>query len=260
MPPRTSNKNTRSRRRRRSRFLRIVLAILVILLMTLVVVAAAGYRLTTQTPRWWASIDPQDAGVIDRAERVENALTSELSRADREGVSDDGHWQSEIWEIRLSAEEANAWLNARLPRWAENRLEDFQWPADVRSIQVAFEPGAVRLGASVVLDERERVLSAELMPRVADDGSVWLDVGWMYVGRLPVPAGLLLQTELFDLAPPSVADDPGLARLAEALAGKHAIVREPIIALGDGRRVRITSMELRDAELVLTCRTEHGDR
>ncbi len=226
--------------------------------MTLIVVVAAGYRLTTQTPQWWASIDPKDTAVIERAERVENALTSDLSRADRQGVSGDDGWQSETWVIRLTSDEANAWLNARLPRWAENRLEDFQWPSEVQSIQVAFEPGSIRLGASVRLDERERVLSAELTPRVDDDGSVWLDVGWMYLGRLPLPAGWLLGADLFNIAPESIADDPGFASLARGLAGKQAIVREPVIRLGDGRRVRIVSMELREGELVLTCRTEHG--
>ncbi len=247
------------RRRKFSRIMRWSLAIGVVLLMTLVVVIAAGYRLTTQTPQWWTAIDPTDVQVIEQAERVENSLTTELSRADREGSADDQVWRSEPWTIHLSSDEANAWLNARLPRWAENRLEDFEWPVDVRSIQVAFEPGSVRLGASVRLDERDRVLSAQLTPRVDDDGSVWLDLGWMYLGRLPVPAGFLLDTDLIGFAPKSVANDRELAELTDALAGRHPIASEPVISLADGRRVRIVSMELSEGELILTCQTEHGD-
>ena len=76
----------------------------------------------------------------------ENHCIGVILRADREGVSGDDGWQSETWVIRLTSDEANAWLNARLPRWAENRLVDFQWPPEVQSIQVAFEAGSIRLG------------------------------------------------------------------------------------------------------------------
>lgn len=230
--------------------------------MALGVLGLATWRLAGQRPPWWANLTRRAGELNDQAERIENIVTTELHRADRAEQSGETY-TSTPWTLRLSDAEANAWLNTRLPRWAENRLENFRWPTEIAELQVSFAPGSIRVGGA--LRSLDRIISAGLTPSVREDGSVWLASRWMHVGRLPVPATWVLGRLQHAQAgaqtkgqPPSHAHGDALAQIALTLAGDRPVLREPIVRLADGRRVRILSIELGEGTLTLTCQTEFG--
>jgi len=241
----------RGRRRSRRRTLRRIVALLLVFLLAGVLLIVAAYSISISTPAWWHPPDPRHKGVAERAESLESLIADELSRADRPGtLADTGRWSSEPWTLRVTDLEASSWLNARLARWAENRIEDFHWPSEFESLQVSFTRGSVRVGVRVRLRDASRVFWAELAPEVRDDSSIWLRRGWIYAGNLPLPAAMLARMGTAALT----TDAP--RQLISALLGDAPLLREPVIRLGDGRSVRVRAIELRPGEVILTCTTE----
>ncbi len=243
--------------RRRRRVWRWVLAVTIVLAVALGVLALVIFRLSLQQPAWWVPLDPSGERVRDTAERVENIVTSELHRADRAGVrADDGSWASEAWHLTLTSEQASSWLSVRLPRWLENQTERFHWPEEIRSVQVDFAPGSLRVGAHLLLGDRERTIWGELIPTTDDDGALRVRCRWLHIGRLPVPAALVLDHPEWLGEDHARVDE--LRRVLDVLSGREPLVREPVIDLSDGRRVRIVAIELGGGTLNLTLRTVFG--
>ncbi len=243
--------------RRRRRLWRWLLAITVVLALALGVLALLIVRLSTQQPAWWSPLDPASEQVRDTAERIENIVTSELHRADRPGVrATDGSWASREWTLVLTSEQASSWLSVRLPRWLENQGGKFTWPEEIRALQVDFTPGMLRVGVRVLLDDTERTVWGELTPTARSDGSLWVQVRWLHVGCLPLPAGPALEHLAWLGSVPVRSSE--LARVLDVLVGRAPLVREPVVDLSDGRQVRIVAIELRDGVLELTLRTVHN--
>lgn len=212
-----------------------------------------GWMMARQTPSWWRSLDPADPQVQVLGETIENALVSELHRADRPGTRDDRAWRSETWGFYVAAADANAWLSTRLAAWLENRLEGFDFPDEITEVQAEFNDGFVRLGARLSRGGSRTVISASLRPEIRDDGSLWLAVDGVHVGRLPVPMGWVMgESRVRSFA----GDDADLEALLRAFAGRTPLMREPIVELGDGRRVRLLTLDARRGRLEVTCRTE----
>lgn len=249
----------RSRRGRRAQRWALVAVALVLFFGG--VALFAGCRLSRQQPDWWCCIDPDDEATLEAAESVEEALASELHRADRAFESDpEGPARSEPWRFAISSADANAWLNTRLRRWAENQYEQLEWPDQLRQVQVDFKPQLVRLGARVRNEGGEQIFSAELVPQVRDE-ALWLPARWAYVGRLPVPAGLVLDQASQHIGRITTEGNDSqriLATVLAALAGERPMLDRPVIPLGDGRRVRILELTPRAGRLEVTCQTEAG--
>ncbi len=246
---------------RRARPWAIALGLTVAL--TLLVTVGTVAALANARPSWWSQISPDEPSVLERAEQFETAVVSQLHRADRETDLEfvrehAGSWRSEPWRVRVSTSDANAWLNAKLPRWVESSDEGIDWPEQVGGVQLESVDGAVHIGVLVVRGNGSRVFSAELDPSVHEDGSLWTRASWVRLGRVPVPASWALggaQERIGDLLDEELKDLPQ-TELIEAFDGTRPILVEPTIRLGDGRRVRLLGIEPRDGWLELTCRTE----
>ncbi|MBX3364495.1 MAG: hypothetical protein KF866_07000 [Phycisphaeraceae bacterium] len=225
------------------------------------ILLVAAWMMIRQSPGWWRQIDPADPAVVRAAEEIENDLVNEFHRADRPAdAATDARWASEPWALALSAPGANAWLNTRLRPWLENQYDDFSWPEDLLEIQVDFDAGRIVIGLRIRRGREEsQVLAARFVPRIPDDGSLWVQVERVYLGRLPMPADWVLgdaDQRLSRLLDDAV-DDPGeLAALTAALAGRSALLDEPVVRLGDGRRVRVLSIRADRGLLEIICRTE----
>lgn len=208
--------------------------------------ALSAIAASRMTPAWWRPMLRDDPGVMRTAQELENAITTRLYEAHA----------GETWELRLTDAAASAWMSTRMPRWLASEVDGFVWPADLREPQVLFRHGLITLGARVRDGRRWRVLSASVEPRIDEQGRLWLQAVGVGVGRLRVPQMFMSSA----LASARAAIPDGAQRLADAstraLAGQEPMIERPSFKLGDGRRVRITAIEVGEGAIVVRCVTE----
>lgn len=245
------------------RLRRIFLIGATIFISVVAVLVLLGISLTNARPQWWRSVNAADPRTIALAEEIESAVTRQLSlqrETDTTPSAPGGpQWRSREWSVAISASDANAWLNARLPQWLANRADEIRWPREIAEVQVDFNDGKVAVGARVVASGREQVLSATLVPEIRPDGTLWTSATWLHAGQLPVPASWII-ARLLDPArsvlPEEVRDIPEAREMFQAFDGQGPLIATPIVKLGDGRRVRLLKILPRDGRLEITCRTE----
>jgi len=220
--------------------------LLLLLGLVLLLAIAGGYAwwLSQQRPEWWHEV-PLDEPTQVQAEQVENTVVSELSRA--RPAEAPGPYRSREWQLEVSEEEANAWLATRLKGWVANR--DGHWPQAIDGVQVALEPGQVRVGIHLVQGGFDRVVTVTGLPEIRD-GGVWLNISGMALGGLPLPREFLLD-QFGSMVRGDSTDD-----ILAALEGQRPALDRPVIELDNGRLVRITGVRVDAGRLVLTCRTE----
>ncbi len=224
-------------------------------------------------PPWWRQVRLEQQRTQEIAQEVENALGTHLHLGRPGERKPDGVWRSEPWGVSIPSADANAWLNARLPKWLETVDAGFELPHQVSQIQVEFRDGRIAIGAAGRLggepairtdreladaDTSRRIVWASASSRIDEHGLLSLTLDRVYVGRLPISRAVLAE----------VAERAGLGRHAEASAaadtawldllhGKPVKIL-PVMKLEDGRRVRITGLRAREGRLEITCVTEHG--
>jgi hypothetical protein len=235
-------------------------------------VLVAGW-LADQRPRWWDSVDSADPGTIAVADAVENGAVDLLSQVRPSRETAPGLLTSEPWTVRLTPEDANAWLAVRMPKWVRNQSDNFRWPSQVAQLQVDFREDDIVLGVRAVTGGGERYLWVTLAPTIDDDGALWLRATWVHVGRLSLPAAWFLPggggpnpgsggvdgsrpTLVTQNIPDDIRSLPQTDALLAALNGAGPVARNPTVRLADGRRVRIVGLEAQDGALLVTCRTE----
>jgi hypothetical protein len=248
-------------------------------------------------PGWWRTVDRSDPLTAERAEQIEDLFTNQVYKTRPSHSVEVTEWQSgkeakaalpldhsatlplrrlvqasDDWTIRISADDATAWLATRLPKWLANREDRIHWPPEIGELQVQFDGRLVHVGAKVRTagksdsasgggsgPPRQHILSATLWADLRPDGSLWLPARWVYVGRLAVPASWVLgQVRRSGNAyiPEELRRMPETATMLRAFDGEGPIVQNALIKLGDGRRVRILRIAPRDGKLDITCRTE----
>jgi hypothetical protein len=215
--------------------------------------------LTRVAPSWWRSVRRDDPEVLALGQQVENSVVNRIYKNRADGAPPSGSWHSDPWTIEVSAPQANAWLNARLPKWIANQAEEFRWPKDVTEVQVQFEISRIVVGAKVKAGDRTQVVTATLEPRLERDGRLFMPATWVNVGRLAIPADWILdhaRRNAGDYLPRDLKGLPETDLAFRAFAGEQAVRTSTLINLGDGRSVRILAIEPRDGSLLLTCQTE----
>ena len=239
-------------RRARLRRLRVwLLGVGVTLVLVASVVVVVSIGLARMAPTWWRTIRPNDQATIDAAESIENDVVNTAYRLRTES--------EEPWAVALRAPDANAWLNTRLGQWLANADAEFEWPDELRDLQVEFDEGLVHIGLLVREGERSQVLSASLRPEIREDGSLWVRVESMALGRLPIPAGWVVgraDEHWPEALPARLLEQPMTQRVLSALTGDEPLQADPVLDLGDGRRVRLLDIDPVQGQLRVTCRTE----
>lgn len=239
---------------RRVRRIVIALGLVIAFFGALAIVVA--WHASGQSPSWWRQINPRDPEVVATAETIENAVVNELHRADRPAAAvDDGRWRTASWGFAITSADANAWLNTRLRRWLENRVDGFDWPIEIEEVQTDFNDNAISIGVKIRDEDDVRWLSARLEPRIDETGALWLEADRVYTGRLAIPTDWVLE-QVRSRVEGALAEDDDAAALFKALAGETPIMREPVVDLGDGRIVRLLSLTPRRGRLEVICRTE----
>ncbi|HZW11252.1 MAG TPA: hypothetical protein VFF69_15220 [Phycisphaerales bacterium] len=215
------------------------------------VAAAVAASLVSQAPSWWRTTNPTDPATIRAGEEVENGVVNVIYEVRETPAAP--------WTVTLHAADANAWLNTRLGQWLANSDAEFEWPREVENLQVQFDDGLIQVGVQFNGGEREQILSATLRPEFRDDGSLWVAARSISVGRLPIPAGWIVERAgsiAEGVVPARVLEDPETARVLRALAGECPLDPDPVLELGDGRRVRVLRIAAERGRLLVQCRTE----
>lgn len=245
--------NLRSWRVRRRWF--VVAGLVLSVGLTLVL---AGLMLTRGVPIWWRSVAADDPRSRELGESLENGVMRQFTAVREQDTGSGGEWKSLPWAVSLHASDANAWVATRLPKWLANQDKSVAWPSEISEVQIEFADEAVKVGMRVRARGRDQVLSAEIVPQLHDDGSLWLPATWVRIGRLPVPASWVLERAKNDggLLPRAVLDLPETREMFDVFLGRRPVVHEAIIGVDDARRVRLLRIVPRDGRLELTARTE----
>ena len=205
-------------------------------------------------PTWWRQPDPTDPETVRKAETIESGVANAMYEVRADPL--------EPWTVTLRAPDANAWLNTRLEQWLANADAEFDWPSDVESLQVEFDDGLIQVGVQIRAGDHARIISATLRPQMHDDGSLWVSAETIHVGRLPIPAGWVAERAgsiAGEVMPRRLLETPEVDRLFRSLVGDRALDADPVMDLGDGRRVRLLAIETEEGRLSVTCRTELGE-
>lgn len=213
--------------------------------MTIVVVALL---LSREAPPWWRHVDPHDPQVIELAERVERAVVSSVHRA---------RPINEPWTVAVTAPQANAWLNVKLPRWVQSR--NANWPAEVGQVQTHFADGKISVGVRIGDASDDQIVAATISPQLHDDGSLWLTQPTTNAGRLDLPSGWTI-SRLAAWLPPSITQREMTGLVLDALRQRGPALPSAWIDLEDGRRVRLIGLSIDDERLLLSCVTEFPDQ
>lgn len=208
---------------------------------------AVIYLLTLRTPSWFQ----HEAGTQSErrlaAQRVENRLITEAYRFRGGPAPGPGGARrtGEDWRVRVTEEEATAWLSAKLGEWLANRDPPAKVPSEISELRAHFASG--RAWIAGLFDEKVYSVSATV--RVTENG-IWLSGARAGVGSLMLPVswgGMSLVG----------VDNSG----AHGWAWRMLLGQEPLLAGGsirleDGRRVRVIAVRVLPGVIEAECRTE----
>lgn len=222
------------------------------------IVAVTAFLLSRTAPSWWQPIDVESPATAQRADDLERAIGHQLTlvRDPAEDLELAQSWRSDDWTTSIQAEHANAWLNTNLRNWLASDPQLPNWPNLVDSLRVRFVDDLIQVGVLIERHGHARYLSATIRPRVDENGALWLDATSVSIGRLGIPAPVMLHRAgdgLAELVPPELEKQ---TRSMLRLFRGDEPVPHPVIRLGDGRQVRLVEIVPRTGKLVVTCRTE----
>ncbi len=209
-----------------------------------------GLSLSEQAPAWWRTVRIEDPQTRQTAINIENGLWNALYEPRAEG--------RERWHMWLAAHDANAWLNTTMRDWVASQWELVGWPEELREVQVEFKDGLIAVGLLVQTAEGPRYLSANVEPIIDENGALWLPARTVSLGRLTLPASVLLdhmRRNQDQYVPPALLTLPETQSIFLALEGKVPLIDNVSQSLGDGRRVRLIAMRPIGARLELWCMT-----
>lgn len=225
---------------------RILFGALLAVVLLLTVLGASVWLMVRQAPTWWRTIDPNDPQTQQLAQDIERGVSSMLSQRRPD---------EEPWAFRITAGQADAWLNVRLPRWLRNQDEPIEWPPTLSQLQVHFDDDIVHLGLIQQLSGEGQILTAAIDPTLRE-GLLWCPVTTMGAGQLRLPAATLL-AKLERSALEQAGDPEGVRDFFAVLRGERGV--EPILELDDGRLVRLIDLHMERGVLVGTCVTHWAE-
>ena len=210
-------------------------------------------------PAWWKDT-PIGSNAV--AEQIESGMLGHLTAvrpADPNFVpTREIVWRSEVWKISLKEEDANTWLALKLPEYLANRQPPVRWPREIEGVRVWFDKGEVRLGAKVRQGSEVRYVGTTLRPTIREDGSMWMPSDGVNVGALSAPAWSIgaARSIYGDPVPANIAGMPEVKSMFGAFQDENPVMRDAVVRLEGGRRVRILSITPRNGWIEITCWTE----
>ncbi len=203
---------------------------------------AGAWRMTWQAPQWWSPPDPSREQTVLLAERVEYRLAEEAHKV----RSDD-----DPWLLRVTEDQVNAWLAARLPAWVAH-THALDWPQGIGVPQIHFNDNTVNAGIDFADRDRRRYLVASLSPRLVE-GKLVLVLEGVSLGRVWIPGRSIRSIPIDRIMPAGYMANRDIKRLVDLLIDEQRI--DPTFELADGRRVRLREISFDQGELIVECET-----
>ncbi len=236
----------------RSRHRTGCLLIILINVLLLALLGMLAWNRWHSEPDYWAVNRARLQGqapeqLTDSADRLFNRLLTELS--DPQGYQPEPNGPAEslgVREVRIPFDEANAWLATRLGDWLAN--QQIELPPELDSLLVAEHDNRLVLAGRVRRDGNSQILSIAISPRFLENGQAVLEIDKVYVGRLPLPVGMVLNR---------LPEDPGVPELNRGLRIiKHGLPFDAIFPIDRSRRARIVGIQIDNTGTTLTIRAE----
>lgn|GEM_PF-1428620 len=221
-----------------------LIAVSLLLIASITIAVLTAIALARDTPTWWRQADFNNDQTRDLARRVEIAIVERVHQPRPE---------SGAWRVSVDVEQANAWLNAKLPAWVESR--ELEWPDKVEQLQADFNDGTITLGARLNKDAASQIVAASFQLEIRDDGALWIKQPRARAGRLDLPSGWTV-ARLREWLPPELEDSEAMNRVLIALAGDGPLFEQARLKLGDGRVVRMLRITSGDDRLLIEAVTE----
>lgn len=269
----------------RARRWAIAIGLALAAIVTLLLVAAL---LSARTPAWFDR-GAASAPASGQGERAENEALTELTRV-RPMARIGAGLASEPWELRISAEDVAAWMAQRLPAWAAHRRSangapasgavqelmqrapegDAPLPAWLERVVVQAQapgdaspdgPGVLRVGVRAQRGGMSQVLWVVLVPRVDEQGALWLEARAAGVGSVPVPVGMVARAmgQVVGDAGAAPAAGQAAARWERLLLGAEPLMPRAELNVDGVRKARVESVRVEEGAVVLRVRTVAHD-
>lgn len=198
---------------------------IVLMSLTVIIGSVVIYMLSglDEVPRWWHERDAMnvaDATIIERAERIENAITTQLT-----AVRDP---ENPRWNAKVSDEQANAWIGVRLRDTVITHMGEDAWDNRVERMLMRFEDEGITIGARVRHGSGTSIVSARARLSIDEDGDLYANIDAVRVGTTPIPSWVIRVLGEGDLEPGRVRLGPGA------------------LELGDGRVANLIAIRTRD--------------
>ena len=243
-------------------WLRVILIVLLVLISTVAIALFYVRSRIQQPPEWWAPADALSQDVIALGEQVENSVVTNANRARPGGNASHSSSGAEpdIWVLRLSEDEVNAWLATRLPKWAANQYPGSFLAQDVGEMHVRIEDGLLRIGArvgagagtkSAVGADVGQSIGIAFAPIRQGDGTWGVEIVESLLGRLSVPLSRGL--EVFSQMDGGATIPPEIDRL---LQGEG--IEVSFSTKKSRRHMTLADLELTPGEIVLHWRVERN--
>lgn len=206
------------------------------------------YGLTLRSPSWFHREMPSTSEQRRVAQSLENRIITEAYRfrggliAGADGIRRTG----EDWHLRVTQEEATAWLRVKLPEWLANLDPPARVPTGLGDLQSHFSSG--RAWAAGRMDERVYTLSTSVR---VDESGVWLVGLRAGIGSLSLPeswGGLGLAG--------AWAREEAAESSWRIASGHEPLIAGATVRLEDGRRVRVLGARIVPGAVEIECRTE----
>jgi len=221
-----------------------LIAVTLLLIASITIAVLTAITLARDTPDWWRHANFESDQTRDLARRVEIAIVEHVHKP---------RTNTEAWRVSVNVEQANAWLNAKLPAWVESR--ELEWPDKVDQIQADFNNGTITLGAKLNKDAASQIVAASFQLEVRHDGALWIKQPRARAGRLDLPSGWTV-ARLREWLPPELEESEAMNRVLHALAGNAPLFDEARLKIGDGRVVRMLRITSNDDQLLIEAVTE----
>lgn len=205
----------------------------------------------TQNQAFITQTDP--TRLTDVADRAFNRILSELSNSQgyKSDEQDNDPRALGVRSIHLNFDEANAWLATRLNDWLANQKR--RMPDGVS------DPMLWAQGDSLVAAFRyqnvdvDQVFSVMLSLEFFDNGQAVLSIEGLRGGKLPLPAGAIL-----DRLHGKVGDDVRESHTLAVLLGEAPF--DPILPIDGDRQARIIDMQVDPTGVSLIVQAEPTER
>lgn len=224
--------------------LHTLFAIMLLIVALVTAVALAVLWRARAEPIWWVTVAPNDPVALHRAESVEKRLNNTITHE---------HPDPDAWTIDITADEANAWLNLRLPLWLANR--DLPSPFDPGSLAVAFREDRIIAGARINSGNDRHIVGLTIEPRIDEEARLLAPITTIHFGALALPRQLAGE-RLYALIPAELSEHPEVSDTLRALLEAEPLLDASLLNIDAHRAIRIVSIELTHDRARIHCRTQ----